>query len=81
MLEMQDINKGVRYKPRTRSRMHYEDMWSTYDECKRIVMDEWGRHDGWVRNKPVQYFRKAANNSMHSCRDEVNNNSGIRKRS
>lgn len=51
MLEMQDRNKGVRYKPRTRSHMHYEDMWSTYDECKRIVMDEWGRHDGWVRNK------------------------------
>ena len=44
--------------------MHYEDMWSTYNECKRIVMEEWRMHDGWVRNNPVQCFRKATNRSM-----------------
>lgn len=40
MLKMQARSRGVSYQQMSRSRVHYEDLWSPYDECKRIVKEE-----------------------------------------
>lgn len=42
MLKLQARNRGVSFKQKSKARIHYEDLWSTYDECKRIVNEEWG---------------------------------------
>ena len=64
MLKLQVRNKGVSFKQRSRSCIDYEDLWSTYDECKRIVNEEWGSEEGWNRDDSVQYLKKIANSSM-----------------
>lgn len=64
MLKLQARNRGVSFKQRSKARIHYEDLWSTYDECKRIVNEEWGSAEGWNRDDHVQYFKKIANSSM-----------------
>ena len=43
MIEMICRNKEVCYNKRALSRFHYEDMWSSSDECKDIVKHEWPR--------------------------------------
>ena len=64
MLKLQARNRGVSFKQRSKAYIHYEDLWSTYDECKRIVNEEWGSAEGWNRDDLVQYFKKIANSSM-----------------
>ncbi|KAH9784956.1 reverse transcriptase domain-containing protein [Citrus sinensis] len=46
------------------SRLHYEDMWSTYEACKEIIDRQWKRHDNWRSNDPVQLFKQTAKTSM-----------------
>lgn len=37
MLKLQERNRGVNYQRRSSNRIHYEDLWSPYDDCKHIV--------------------------------------------
>lgn len=48
----------------SRSRVHYEDLWSPYDECKCIVKEEWEGLSCRENNNPIQCLKKAAKNSM-----------------
>lgn len=41
MLKVQTRIRGVKFHRRRRCRLHYKDMWSPYDDCKRIVKKEW----------------------------------------
>ncbi|KAH9747206.1 reverse transcriptase domain-containing protein [Citrus sinensis] len=64
MLKVQTRIRGVKFHRRRRCRLHYEDMWSPYDDCKRIVKEEWETKVGWDKNDPVQCFNKATKDSM-----------------
>lgn len=64
MLKMQVRSKGVSYQQMSRSRVHYEDLWSSYDECKCIVKEEWEGLSCGGNNNPVQCLKKATKNSM-----------------
>ena len=46
------------------SRIHYEDMWSSYDECKEIIKEEWRLFGNWRGENLVQVFRNSAKKLM-----------------
>lgn len=39
-MEVLEKGKGIRYIRRTFQRIHYEDMWSSYERCQEIVKCE-----------------------------------------
>ena len=41
MLEIQEKTRFNWHQKKSYQRLHYEDMWSPYKECKRIVRREW----------------------------------------
>ena len=40
MMEIKEIGLGLQYMKKTFPRVHYEDMWSSYDACKSIIKAE-----------------------------------------
>ena len=40
-MEVIEQGSGLRYTKQSASRVHYEDMWSTYKACKDIIQREW----------------------------------------
>ena len=68
MIEVICRNKEVCYSRRTLSRFHYEDMWSSYDECKDIVKHELSRKGEWLGSNPVQIFKKSSTSMLAELR-------------
>ena len=64
MLEMQNQKRFLCFKRKRKPRVHYEDMWSHYEECRLIVEEEWRQWGSRYEGDPVQSFQKAANCSM-----------------
>ncbi|KAH9776449.1 putative reverse transcriptase/RNA-dependent DNA polymerase [Citrus sinensis] len=64
LMEVHERNEGMIHDGRHRSRIHYEDMWSSYDECKEIIKEEWRLFGNWRSENPVQVFRNSAKKSM-----------------
>ena len=58
--------RGVEINNRRKSvrRIHYEDMWSSYDAYKKIIKHEWSMQGVWTDVNPVQLFKKSANTTM-----------------
>lgn len=40
LMEVLEKGKGMRYIQRTFQRIHYEDIWSSYERCQEIVKRE-----------------------------------------
>ena len=50
LMEVIEQGSGLRYIKQNASRVHYEDMWSTYKACKDIIQREWmAELKGWSR--------------------------------
>ena len=64
LLEVLERGSGIGYMKMSASRIHYEDMWSTYEACKEIIDREWKRHDNWRSDDLVQLFKQTAKTSM-----------------
>ncbi|KAH9698518.1 reverse transcriptase domain-containing protein [Citrus sinensis] len=52
------------FKRKRKPRVHYEDMWSHYEECRQIVEEELRQRGSRYDRDPVQSFQKAANCSI-----------------
>lgn len=63
-LKVKEKGKGRAHAKRTSARDHYEDMWSPYEACRKIVEDEWANCGSKTWGNPVQQFEKVANNSL-----------------
>lgn len=63
---MEVVEKGVEldYRRKSWRRVHYEDIWSSYNACKEIIHNEWTRHGVWTDVNPVQLIKKSAKTSM-----------------
>ncbi|XP_052292055.1 uncharacterized protein LOC127900840 [Citrus sinensis] len=64
VMEVQERSVLPRYARRTFPRVHYEDMWSAYDACKDIVMQEWATYQEWNSGNPALNFHKTTKNSL-----------------
>lgn len=63
-MEVQERSVLPRYVRRTFPRVHYEDMWSAYDECKDIVRQEWATYQEWNSGNSALNFHKTTKNSL-----------------
>ncbi|KAH9799959.1 reverse transcriptase domain-containing protein [Citrus sinensis] len=79
---MEVVKKGVEQicKRQSWRRIHYEDMWSSYDTCKEIVKNEWTSYGGGTNANPVQLFKKSATTSMAHLRIWSKEEFGERKK-
>lgn len=41
LMDFEEKGRKIRYERRSTRRIHYEDFWSSYDQCKQIVKREW----------------------------------------
>ncbi|KAH9647987.1 hypothetical protein KPL70_025411 [Citrus sinensis] len=64
LMVAQERREGMNQRGRHSSRIHYEDMWSSYDVCKEIIKEEWSLHRNWSSEDTVQSFRQATKASM-----------------
>lgn len=64
MMVVQNRQRSLNYEKRSFNRIHYEDMWSSYDECKNIVKREWLNWGDGSEDNPVQMFTKISKSSM-----------------
>ncbi|KAL9462155.1 hypothetical protein AB3S75_000204 [Citrus x aurantiifolia] len=46
------------YKRKCFSRAHYEDFWSSYDECREIIEENWAKHGKWEGADVVKLVSK-----------------------
>jgi len=53
LMAVQERMKGMNQRGRHSSRIHYEDMWSSYDVCKEIIKEEWGLYRNWSSEDPT----------------------------
>lgn len=60
------VEKGrrLRYNRRTFHHVHYEDLWSSYDECREIVKQKWSEQGRWSNADAVECFKKATKESI-----------------
>ena len=63
-LEMQDQKKFLCFKRKRKPRVHYENIWSHYEECRHIVEEEWRQWGNWYDGDHVQSFHNASNYLM-----------------
>lgn len=68
LMTVVEKGRGFRYNRRTFPRVHYEDLWSSYDKCKEIVKKEWMDQRRWNSENAVELFKKAAKDSMAQLR-------------
>ncbi|KAH9658155.1 hypothetical protein KPL70_023379 [Citrus sinensis] len=64
LMAIQEKREGMNQRGRHSSRIHYEDMWSSYDVCKEIIKEEWSLHRNWSSEDTAQSFRQATKASM-----------------
>ncbi|KAH9736072.1 hypothetical protein KPL71_017960 [Citrus sinensis] len=64
LMVVQERREGMIQRGRHSSRIHYEDMWSSYDGCKEIIKEEWGLYRNWSSENSAQSFRQATKTSM-----------------
>ncbi|KAL9460747.1 hypothetical protein AB3S75_003870 [Citrus x aurantiifolia] len=64
MLDVIGRGNGGQNHRRTLSRVHYEDFWSTYDECRGIIQRNWAEIGSWSGSNTVQLFQKTSKNSL-----------------
>lgn len=54
----------MNYITRSFSRVHYKDLWSSYDICKHIVKAEWARYYERCGENPMLRFKQMAKWSL-----------------
>ncbi|KAH9698767.1 hypothetical protein KPL71_024125 [Citrus sinensis] len=64
ILEFKERSKKSRNVSKSFPRDHYEDIWSSYEVCRGIVEEEWGRYGARVWETPVQQFQRTAKESL-----------------
>lgn len=64
LMEVIDRGNGGHYNKRILSRVHYEDFWSSYDDCRDIVHKTWAKIGKWSENNAVQLFKKTSKDSL-----------------
>lgn len=64
LMEVYEKGSGLSYLKKSAKRVHYEDMWSSYEACKEIVQREWSRHGNWKYANLVQLFKQTIMSSM-----------------
>lgn len=63
-MEAMGRGNGGHYSRKTFSIVHYEDTWSSYDECKDIIKQEWSKYGDWSGNNTVQLFKQTSKASL-----------------
>ncbi|XP_052291873.1 uncharacterized protein LOC127900709 [Citrus sinensis] len=64
MMVVQNRQRMLNYEKTSFNRIHYEDMWSSYDGCKNIMKREWLNWGDGSKDNPVQMFTKVSKSSM-----------------
>ncbi|KAL9441947.1 hypothetical protein AB3S75_020450 [Citrus x aurantiifolia] len=64
LMEVKERDKATKYEKKSFSRNYYEDMWSSYENCKNIVNKEWAVFGGRSKANLVQQFQKIAKSSL-----------------
>ncbi|XP_052299726.1 uncharacterized protein LOC127903104 [Citrus sinensis] len=64
MMEIKKKGPGLQYVKKTFPRVHYEDMWSSYDTCKSIIKAEWENYGVVKGGSPVMQFKVVAKSSL-----------------
>lgn len=66
LMEVYNRSNGLNYQIKRTSRIHYEDMWISYDTCKSIIKEEWHKHGCWNIDDPIHLSHKVTKDSMAS---------------
>lgn len=64
LMNVVEKGRGLRYKRRIYSRVHYEDLWSSYEKCREIIRQNWLEQGRWNKEDAVECFRKITKQSM-----------------
>ncbi|XP_024033484.1 uncharacterized protein LOC112095607 [Citrus clementina] len=56
--------RGLCWKRKKSTRIHYEDLWSPYEACKEIIKTEWSSYGSWNDANPIPLFQKVVKESM-----------------
>ena len=80
LMNVEEKGRGIRYQKKTNPRVHYEDLWSSYEKCKEIVKLEWLDQRSWCRDNAVRTFHKAAKESLAQLKLWSINELGDRKK-
>ncbi|KAH9658604.1 hypothetical protein KPL70_023557 [Citrus sinensis] len=64
LMAIQERREGMNPRGRHSLRIHYENMWSSYDVCKEIIKEECRLYRNWSSEDPSQSFRQATKASM-----------------
>ena len=64
LMDFEEKGRKIRYERRSTRRIHYEDSWSSYDQCKQIVKREWSDQRKWSSAYAIENFKKEAKDSM-----------------
>lgn len=60
IFEFHERSQRSRVASKSFPRDHYEDMWSSYDGCKKIVKEAWDQFGSRDWESPVQQFQRVA---------------------
>ncbi|KAH9748716.1 reverse transcriptase domain-containing protein [Citrus sinensis] len=64
LIEVIEKGEERRYTKRSFPRVHYEDMWSSYEKCKEIIMHEWSKSCRWEEGNPAEMLKKKLKESL-----------------
>ena len=64
LIEVRERKKERSYVKRSFHREHYEDIWSSYKDCRNIVRDEWVSIGKGTWENLVKHFQKVAKNTL-----------------
>ena len=64
MMVLKERGRNLSFKRRTFTREHYEDMWSPYEKCQKIVKHEWIESRSWNCEDHVSQFKRTAKDSL-----------------
>lgn len=68
MMIVEERGRSRKYKKRTFTRVHYEDMWSPYEKCQDIVKHEWMDSCNWRCEDPVSQFKRTVKDSLEELK-------------
>lgn len=63
-MEVVEKRKGKRFMKRNFQRVHYEDMWGSYEKCREIVRQEWREVSYENGSNPIEIFKKKSKMSL-----------------
>ena len=63
-MEIKEKGLDLQYMEKTFPKVHYEDMWSSYDACKSIVKAEWENYGVVKGGSPMIQFKAVAKSSL-----------------